>query len=555
MQKPVMLLILDGWGYREHTTNDNAIEQGHTPNWHSLLKSCPHCFIETSGYDVGLPDGQMGNSEVGHTNLGAGRVVMQDLPKIDLAIKDGSLEKNPTLVEMINKLKETKGVCHLMGLMSPGGVHSHQKHIEAICEILHKNNIPVQVHAFLDGRDTPPQSAKDFLADFEQNIKNLNDVKVATISGRFYAMDRDKRWDRVEKAYNNIVLADGQRFASSQEAIVASYNNGVTDEFVVPAVIGDYQGAKDGDAVLMINFRADRAREILYALGDKEFSGFERKKIINFVELVGMVEYSVDHNRFMKTIFAPETLKNIFGEVIANHGLTQLRIAETEKYAHVTFFFNGGEEKEFNGEDRILINSPKVATYDLKPEMSVYEVTEALTDAIEKKKYDVIICNFANGDMVGHTGIMEAALKAVAAVDDCLGKVMKAIKDVNGVLFVTADHGNVEKMVDEKTGEPYTAHTVGKVQAVLYNAEPQDYEDLKSELRTLFGEVEKVKGLDSTYEFNSGAENSRIVCNRILDRLENKLAITFRVKNLDGNDWANGETELGRMARLNKHMS
>lgn len=472
MQKPVMLLILDGWGYRNTITADNAIEQGHTPNWHSLLKTCPHCFVETSGYDVGLPEGQMGNSEVGHTNLGAGRVVMQDLPKIDLAIKDGSLEKNPVLRELIAKLKETKGACHLMGLMSPGGVHSHQRHIEAVCAIMQKNSIPTNVHAFLDGRDTPPQSAKGFLADFENNIKDMPKVKVATISGRFYAMDRDKRWDRVEKAYNNIVLADGKRFATTNEAITASYDEGVTDEFVIPAVIGDYSGAKDGDAVLMINFRADRAREILYALGDKEFNGFERKKIVNFAELVGMVEYSVDHNRFMKTIFAPESLKNIFGEVVANHGLTQLRIAETEKYAHVTFFFNGGEEKEFKGEDRILINSPKVATYDLKPEMSVYEVTSALTDVIEKKKYDVIICNFANGDMVGHTGIMDAALKAVAAVDDCLGKVMKAIKDVDGVLLVTADHGNVEKMVDEKTGEPYTAHTVGKVQAVLYNAEP-----------------------------------------------------------------------------------
>ena len=472
MQKPVMLLILDGWGYRNTITADNAIEQGHTPNWHSLLKTCPHCFVETSGYDVGLPEGQMGNSEVGHTNLGAGRVVMQDLPKIDLAIKDGSLEKNPVLCELIAKLKETKGACHLMGLMSPGGVHSHQRHIEAVCAIMQKNSIPTNVHAFLDGRDTPPQSAKGFLADFENNIKDMPKVKVATISGRFYAMDRDKRWDRVEKAYNNIVLADGKRFATTDEAITASYDEGVTDEFVIPAVIGDYSGAKDGDAVLMINFRADRAREILYALGDKEFNGFERKKIVNFAELVGMVEYSVDHNRFMKTIFAPESLKNIFGEVVANHGLTQLRIAETEKYAHVTFFFNGGEEKEFKGEDRILINSPKVATYDLKPEMSVYEVTNALTDVIEKKKYDVIICNFANGDMVGHTGIMDAALKAVAAVDDCLGKVMKAIKDVDGVLLVTADHGNVEKMVDEKTGEPYTAHTVGKVQAVLYNAEP-----------------------------------------------------------------------------------
>ncbi len=472
MQKPVMLLILDGWGYREKITSDNAIEQGHTPNWHTLLETCPHCFVETSGYDVGLPEGQMGNSEVGHTNLGAGRVVMQDLPKIDLAIKDGSLEKNPTLAGLIEKLKETKGTCHLMGLMSPGGVHSHQRHIEAVCSILNKNGIPTAVHAFLDGRDTPPQSAKGFLDDFNNYIKELKNVKVATVAGRFYAMDRDKRWDRVEKAYNNIVLADGKRFTSADEAITASYNEGVTDEFVVPAVIGNYQGAKDGDAVLMINFRADRAREILYALGDKEFNGFERKKIIHFSELVGMVEYSVDHNRFMKTIFAPESLKNIFGEVVANHNLTQLRIAETEKYAHVTFFFNGGEEKEFKGEDRILINSPKVATYDLKPEMSVYEVTAALTDVIEKQKYDVIICNFANGDMVGHTGIMPAALKAVAAVDDCLGKVMKAIKDVNGVLLVTADHGNVEKMIDEKTGEPYTAHTVGKVQAVLYNAEP-----------------------------------------------------------------------------------
>jgi len=470
MQKPVMLLILDGWGYREKITKDNAIEQGYTPNWHYLLENYPHCFVETSGYDVGLPDGQMGNSEVGHTNLGAGRVVMQDLPKIDLAIKDGTLEKNPVLIQMINKLKETKGTCHLMGLMSPGGVHSHQAHIEAMCHILQKNGIKVDVHAFLDGRDTPPQSAKGFLQEFERNIKDLPIVKIATISGRFYAMDRDKRWDRVEKAYNNIVLADGARFVSADEAITESYKNNVTDEFVVPTVIGDYSGAKDGDVVLMINFRADRAREILYALGDKEFSGFERKKVINFADLVGMVEYSVDHNRFMNTIFAPESLKNIFGEVVANHGLTQLRIAETEKYAHVTFFFNGGEEKEFEGEERILINSPKVATYDLKPEMSVYEVTEALTDAIEKQKYDVIICNFANGDMVGHTGIMDAALKAVASVDECLGKVMRAIKSVDGVLLVTADHGNVEKMVDEKTGEPYTAHTVGKVQAVLYNA-------------------------------------------------------------------------------------
>ena len=468
-QKPVMLLILDGWGYREKVTPDNAIENGHTPNWHRLLKECPHCFVETSGLAVGLPDGQMGNSEVGHTNLGAGRVVMQDLPKIDQAIKDGTLAENPVLVKMINTLKADGKTCHLMGLMSPGGVHSMQSHILALAKIISKVGVAVRIHAFLDGRDTPPSSAADYLAQFEKDIADLNDVKIATIEGRFYAMDRDKRWDRVELAYNNIAFAEGKRYATADDAIKASYAEKVTDEFVIPAVIGDYQGMEDGDAVLMANFRADRAREILYALADAEFNGFARKKTLKLSDSVGMTEYSVDHSRFMHTIFPPEQLVNILGEVVADHGLTQLRIAETEKYAHVTFFFNGGEEKEFKGEERILIASPKVATYDLKPEMSVYEVTEQLVNAIEDKRFDVIICNFANGDMVGHTGIMEAALKAAAAVDDCLGKVEKAIKDVGGVLIVTADHGNAEKMVDETTGQPYTAHTVGKVQAVLVN--------------------------------------------------------------------------------------
>ena len=470
MQRPVMLLILDGWGYRSTTTKDNAIEMGETPNWHELLKTCPHCFVETSGLDVGLPAGQMGNSEVGHMNLGAGRVVMQDLPKIDQAVKEHTLEKNPVVIELINTLKNNGKTCHVMGLMSPGGVHSHQEHIVALCEILNRNGIKVDVHAFLDGRDTPPTSAEGFLADFNNSIKDMPLVKLATLSGRFYAMDRDKRWDRVELAYNNIVSANGKHYATADEAIKTSYAAGVNDEFVVPCVIGDYKGADDGDAFLMANFRADRAREITYALGDNKFDGFVRNKIVKFSDCVGMAEYSVDHNRFMKTIFAPEQLKNIYGEVVSEHGMTQLRIAETEKYAHVTFFFNGGEERMFKGEERILINSPKVATYDLKPEMSVYEVTDALVNAIESKKFDTIICNFANGDMVGHTGIMSAALQAVAAVDKSLGRVMKAIKDVDGVLFVTADHGNVEKMVDEKTGQPYTAHTVGKVQAVLYNA-------------------------------------------------------------------------------------
>ena len=477
-QKPVLLMILDGWGYRSPKTPDNAIEMGHTPNWHRMYQDNPHCLIETYGLAVGLPEGQMGNSEVGHTNLGAGRVVMQDLPKIDLAVKDGSLAKNPVLVEMINDLKKNGKTAHVMGLMSPGGVHSSQNHLVALCKILAENGIKTDVHAFLDGRDTPPSSAIDFLADFEKSIHDLKNVKIATLSGRFYAMDRDKRWDRVEKAYNNMVLADGKRYTTTKEAIEASYAEKVTDEFVVPCVIGDYKGMEDGDAILMANFRADRAREILYALADAQFNGFSRKKVIQFSDHVGMTEYSVDHNRFMKTMFPPEALTNILGEVVAEHGLTQLRIAETEKYAHVTFFFNGGEEKEFKGEERILIASPKVATYDLKPEMSVYEVTEQLVKAIEEKRFDVIICNYANGDMVGHTGIMEAALKAVAAVDECLGKVEKAIKDVGGVMIVTADHGNVEKMVDEKTGQPYTAHTVGKVPAILVN-DKEGYTALK----------------------------------------------------------------------------
>ncbi|MBR1648991.1 MAG: 2,3-bisphosphoglycerate-independent phosphoglycerate mutase [Alphaproteobacteria bacterium] len=472
-QKPVMLLILDGWGYRKEITEDNAIEQGNTPNWHKYLQDYPHNLIATSGLSVGLPDGQMGNSEVGHTNLGAGRVVMQDLPKIDQSISDKTIEQNTVLQELILQLKNNGKTCHLMGLMSPGGVHSSQAHILAISEILNRNGVKTAVHAFLDGRDTPPESAAGFLSEFEKDIKDLSLVKVATLSGRFYAMDRDKRWDRVEAAYNNMVEATGKRYESSDAAIKASYAIGTSDEFVVPCVIGDYKGIEDGDAVLMANFRADRAREILYALADKEFNGFNRHKIAKLSMAVGMTEYSVDHNRFMKTMFPPESLKNIFGEVIAANGLTQLRIAETEKYAHVTFFFNGGEEKEFEGESRILIPSPKVATYDLKPEMSVYEVTDNLIDAITNQKFDVIICNFANGDMVGHTGIMSAALKAVAAVDECLGKVVEAIKSVDGVILVTADHGNAEKMKDEITGQPYTAHTVGDVQAVLINA-PQN---------------------------------------------------------------------------------
>ena len=504
-QKPVMLLILDGWGYRRPITPDNAIENGNTPNWHQYLEEYPHSLIETYGLAVGLPEGQMGNSEVGHMNLGAGRVVMQDLPRIDQAIKDGSIAQNPVLNELIDDLHKNSKTCHVMGLMSPGGVHSSMDHIVALCKVLSEKGIKVDVHAFLDGRDTPPASAKEYLAEFEKEISSFKGVKIATISGRFYAMDRDKRWDRVEAAYNAIALAEGKHAQTADEAITNSYNEKVTDEFVLPCVIGDYKGFVDGDAVLMCNFRADRAREILYALADKEFNGFERKKTIQLSMAVGMTEYSVDHNRFMKTMFGPEALKNIFGEVISEHGLTQLRIAETEKYAHVTFFFNGGEEKEFKGESRILIPSPKVATYDLKPEMSVYEVTDNLVDAIENKKFDVIICNFANGDMVGHTGKMDAVLKAVAAVDECLGRVVKAIKDVDGVLLVTADHGNAEKMVDEVTGEPYTAHTVGKVQAILVNG-PKDITAMRDgRLADIAPTLLELLGIEKPVEMNGNS--------------------------------------------------
>lgn len=468
-QKPVMLLILDGWGYRRPVTKDNAIENGETPNWHKLIEDYPTCLVETSGLDVGLPEGQMGNSEVGHMNIGAGRVVMQDLPRIDLAIKDGSFFENLVLKGLIATLKKSGKACHVMGLMSPGGVHSHQKHIAALCQALDAEGITVWVHAFMDGRDTPPQSGAGFMADFEKDIQDLKHTKIATICGRFYAMDRDKRWDRVEAAYRAIVEAQGTRYATAQEAMKASYAAQATDEFVLPCVIGEYEGAQDGDCLCMANFRADRAREILYALADADFEGFERQKQIRFDMCVGMTQYSADHERFMKTMYGPEALTKIYGEIVADKGLKQLRIAETEKYAHVTFFFNGGEEKEFDGEERILIPSPKVATYDLKPEMSIYEVTDKLVEAIASEKFDTIICNFANGDMVGHTGIMEAALRAVKAVDDCVGRVVEAIKKAGGVVFIAADHGNVEEMVDPITGAPYTAHTVGKIKAVLVN--------------------------------------------------------------------------------------
>lgn len=477
MTNPVLLCILDGWGYREEKEN-NAIELANSPNWHRFVQEYPTAFIETSGLKVGLSEGQMGNSEVGHTNLGAGRIVMQDLPMITEAIKDKSIFKKPAFINLIKNLKTSGGICHLMGLVSEGGVHSHQGHFAPIIKELQKNGIKTFFHAFLDGRDTPPRSAKEFIAKLEAELAPLN-CPIVTVSGRYYAMDRDNRWDRIEKAYINLTEGKGE-FSSPtpQNAIDIGYARGENDEFINPTKIGNYNGMNDGDSVFVLNFRADRVRQILFALGDKNFQGFPRNKIINFSDIVGITQYSTEHDKFMHTVFESEPLNNIFGEVVSRQGLKQLRIAETEKYAHVTFFFNGGEEKMFAGEERILVPSPKVATYDLQPEMSAFEVCDKLITAIKSKEFAAIICNFANGDMVGHTGILSAAIKAVETIDICLSKIEKAIKETGYTMLLIADHGNCEKMWDEVTNSPHTAHTVGKIKMVLVNP-PQENISLK----------------------------------------------------------------------------
>lgn len=467
--KPVVLCVLDGWGYRADKDN-NAIEMAKAPVWHGLVRDYPTAMIQTSGLDVGLPAGQMGNSEVGHTNLGAGRIVMQDLPRIDAAIADGSLAQNPVLTHLVKALQQTGGTCHLMGLLGPGGVHAKQDHIVALARILDAAGVRVVIHGFLDGRDTPPDSARGFVAELERDTAPLAHVSVGTLSGRYYAMDRDNRWERVDLAYRALVDAQGPRFETADSAIAASYAHKVFDEFMVPAVIGDYQGMRDGDAVIMANYRSDRAREITRMLLQPDFTLAPRSRTVHFAAAVAMTEYSVEHTKWMQVLFPPEDLKNIFGEVVAEAGLKQLRIAETEKYAHVTFFFNGGKETLFPNEDRILVPSPKVATYDLKPEMSAYEVTDRLVEAINKDLFDVIIVNYANGDMVGHTGVLDAAIRAVEAVDTCIGRVVEAVKAKGGVMFITADHGNAEQMADPKTGAAWTAHTATPVKAVLVNA-------------------------------------------------------------------------------------
>ncbi len=449
--------------------DDNAIARARTPHWARFMAEAPHALIEASALDVGLPEGQMGNSEVGHMNLGAGRVVMQDMPRIDAAIRDGSLARNPALLNFLAALRASGGTCHLMGLISPGGVHSHQDEIAALARLVGEAGIPVALHGFLDGRDTPPQSALDYLQSLARATDGVAGPGLVTLVGRYFAMDRDKRWERVERAFRLIVDAEGLAAESAGAAVEVAYARGETDEFVQPTVIGSYEGLRDGDGILMGNFRADRAREILTALTDPAFDGFARARTPRLAACLGLTEYSAALATRMETLFPPEPLDRILGQTLAEHGKTQLRIAETEKYAHVTFFFNGGSDEAFPGEERILVPSPRVATYDLQPEMSAPEVTDRLVAAIDEGRFDFILVNYANGDMVGHTGQIDAAIRAVETVDTCLGRVAEAVTRAGGTLLITADHGNAEQMFDPATGQPHTAHTTNKVPLILVN--------------------------------------------------------------------------------------
>jgi len=467
--RPVVLCILDGWGFREDAP-DNATTRAKAPVYKKFWAKSPHALLEASEENVGLPKSQIGNSEVGHMNLGAGRVVFQDLPMIDRAIVQGELDTNTALKNFIAALKKSGGACHLMGLASPGGVHAHQDHIVALAKVVAGAGIPVSIHAFLDGRDEPPQSADKNIAKLLADIKDIKGATLATLCGRYFAMDRDKRWDRVEKAYTLLASGFGRRSADALTAIKDSYAANVTDEFVLPVVLGAYAGMKDGDGILFANFRTDRAREILTAFCDKSFDGFARKKTIALAAVAGMVEYSDDLNKYMTALFPPKQIDNSLGEIVSKAGLKQLRIAETEKYPHVTFFFNGGREEPFKGEERILVPSPKVATYDMKPEMSAFEVTDKVVAAIDADTFDLIILNYANPDMVGHTGVLPAAIKAIEAIDKCLGRLLKAVEKRGGVVLLTADHGNSEVMVDETTKGPHTAHTLNPVPIMLIGA-------------------------------------------------------------------------------------
>lgn len=473
-KRPVVLMILDGYGLNENCDH-NAVCEAKTPVMSQLMSQCPFVKGYASGMAVGLPDGQMGNSEVGHLNMGAGRIVYQELTRITKAIQDGDFFEVEAFQEAVENCKKNDSALHLFGLVSDGGVHSHNTHIYGLLELAKRNGLEkVYVHCFLDGRDTPPASGKDFVAELEGKMKEIGVGEVATVMGRYYAMDRDNRWDRVEKAYRCMTLGEGNQADSATAGIQASYDDEKTDEFVVPFVVmkngAPVAKIQDKDSVIFFNFRPDRAREITRAFCCDEFDGFAREKKLELT-YVCFTEY--DETIPNKLVaFHKQSITNTFGEFLAKNGKTQARIAETEKYAHVTFFFNGGVEEPNPGEDRILVKSPKVATYDLQPEMSAPAVCDKLVDAIKSGNYDVIIINFANPDMVGHTGVEEAAIKAIEAVDACVGRAVDAIKEVNGVMFICADHGNAEQLVDYTTGEPWTAHTTNPVPFILVNADP-----------------------------------------------------------------------------------
>lgn len=463
-KRPVLLCIMDGFGKNE-STYGNAIAAAKKPNLDKIVSENPMTFIGASGLDVGLPDGQMGNSEVGHTNIGAGRVVYQELTRITKSIQDGDFFTNEALVGAMENCKKNSSALHLMGLMSDGGVHSHNTHLYGIMELAKRSGVDkVYIHCFMDGRDVPPTSGKDYLAELYKKCDEIGVGEIATVMGRYYAMDRDNRWERVVKAYKAMTEGEGVKFDCACKMMEESYANDVTDEFIVPAVSEKAVPVKDNDSIVFFNFRPDRAREITRAFVDPAFSGFEREQLKGLY-YVCMTQYDATMPN-VHVAFKPETLENTFGKYISDKGLKQLRIAETEKYAHVTFFFNGGVEKQYPGEDRILVKSPAVATYDLQPEMSAYEVTDKLLAAIDSDKYDAIILNYANCDMVGHTGVFDAAVKAVEAVDTCVGKIVDAVAAKGGVTLITADHGNADKMY-EADGSPFTAHTTNPVPFIV----------------------------------------------------------------------------------------
>ena len=461
MKQPLALIILDGFGCREETKG-NAIAAARTPHLDHLMASCPHTRIGASGMDVGLPDGQMGNSEVGHTNIGAGRIVYQELTRITKSFDEGEALGNPALTAAMENARRPGQALHLMGLLSDGGVHSHIRHLYGLMEMARRFTVErVYLHCFMDGRDVPPTSGIEFIAALQQKIKELGLGQIATVSGRYYAMDRDNRWERVKLAYDAIVNGEGNKNPDPVAVMQKSYDAGVTDEFIVPTVVTEGAGIKAGDSVIFFNFRPDRARELTRTLVDPDFAGFEREKGFFPLTYICMTQYDATMPN-VEVAYRPESLANTLGEYLSRLGKTQLRIAETEKYAHVTFFFNGGVEAPYEGEDRVLIPSPKVATYDLQPEMSAYAVTDEAVRRIESGRYDVIILNYANCDMVGHTGVFEAAVKAVEAVDTCLGRLLAALEKAGGRAFLTADHGNADQMADEN-GAPFTAHTTNPV--------------------------------------------------------------------------------------------